>query len=150
MMQLNGTGPVILVDDDEVDLELLATFYRQSTLHGRFELSTFRAGPVFLDHMSDVENGAAPMPSIVLLDINMPAMSGFEVLERLRSKERFSDLPAVMFLSNSDSPRDVERCQTLGAGFQEKFDRAAACIAFFDSLAPADDTAPDGGSRTPS
>lgn len=148
MMPLSGTGPVAVVDDDEVDLELLTTFYRQSTLAGHLELVTFRGGPSFLDHMTAVDAGAAPMPSIVLLDINMPMLDGFEVLERLRSIERFATAPAVILLSNSDSPRDMERCTELGAGFQEKFDSAAACIAFFDSLVSADGPVPGGGRST--
>ncbi len=141
MTTLNGTGPVVIVDDDEIDLELLATFYARSDLQGRFELETYRDGASFLTRMEQVEREGAMMPSIVLLDINMPRMDGFEVLARLRASPSFVELPAVMFLSNSDSPRDMQRCAELGAAFQEKFDRGADCVAFFNSLDGAERSA---------
>jgi len=134
MTTLIGTGPVVIVDDDEIDLELLSTFFAQSDLQGRFELETYRDGASFFSRMKRIEREGAAMPSIVLLDINMPRMDGFEVLTRLRASPGFAELPAVMFLSNSDSPRDIERCADLGAAFQEKFDRGADCVAFFNAL----------------
>lgn len=143
MTHLSGAGPVIVVDDDELDVELLTTFFGMSGLSDRFVLLAFREGGSFLEHMERVERGDEAMPSIILLDINMPRMDGFEVLEQLRSHPSFAELPAVMFLSNSDSPRDIERCTALGAGFQEKFDNSAACIAFLDSLDPTTSAAHD-------
>lgn len=133
-MKLGGDGPVVLVDDDEIDIEILSRSFSRSMLSDSVELVTFADGMSFLAHMDEVLDGKAELPSIVLLDINMPRMNGFEVLERLRSCERFADVPAVMFVSNSDNPHDIERCRTLGAGFQEKFERMQDCIEFFNSL----------------
>jgi len=135
-MKLVGDGPVVLVDDDEVDIEILSRSFARSELNKGFELLTFDDGLSFLAHMKRVETLEASIPSMVLLDINMPRMDGFEVLERLRSHESFASVPAVMFVSNSDNPKDIERCRELGAGFQEKFERMQDCIEFFNSLQP--------------
>lgn len=133
-MKLVGDGPVVLVDDDEIDIEILTRSFARSELDESFELLTFNAGSSFLAYMEKVEEMEAPLPSIVLLDINMPRLDGFEVLERLRSYEQFAKVPAVMFVSNSDNPTDIERCKALGAGFQEKFERMQDCVEFFNSL----------------
>lgn len=135
-MKLVGRGPVVLVDDDEVDIEILTRSFARSRAAESYELLAFRGGDSFLEYMREVEQKRAEIPSIVLLDINMPRMNGFEVLSAVRVKENFREVPAVMFVSNTDNPRDIERCNELGAGFQEKFDSMAACIEFYDSLVP--------------
>jgi CheY-like chemotaxis protein len=77
------------------------------------------------------------MPAVVLLDINMPGLDGFEVLQRIREREAFAQLPVIMMLTNSDNPRDIERAAELGAnGFQTKPATMKEYVRFFDSLAP--------------
>jgi two-component system response regulator len=55
-----------------------------------------------------------PAPAVVLLDMNMPRMSGLEVLDRIRSDERFPRVPIVIF-STSRLPSDVRRAYDLRA-----------------------------------
>jgi two-component system response regulator len=56
----------------------------------------------------------APRPDIVLLDLNLPRVSGFEVLESVQSSESLRSLP-ICVLSTSAVPRDRERALQLGA-----------------------------------
>lgn len=55
-----------------------------------------------------------PLPDVVLLDLNLPRRSGFEVLEWLRARAEFAALPVVVF-SSSGRPEDRERAGRLGA-----------------------------------
>jgi two-component system response regulator len=51
---------------------------------------------------------------VVLLDLRMPGLGGFEVLRRIRENERTRELPVVM-VSTSNQPEDVARSYALGA-----------------------------------
>jgi len=53
-------------------------------------------------------------PDLILLDLLMPKMDGFEVLEKLKASETTSTIP-VLVLTNVGSREDVERCIRLGA-----------------------------------
>lgn len=56
----------------------------------------------------------APLPHLVLLDVMLPKMDGFELLQRLRAEPRTKDLPVVMVTSFSRD-RDAARGRELGA-----------------------------------
>lgn len=53
-------------------------------------------------------------PEIILLDINLPGMNGFEILQYLRSKTKCKRTPVIMFTS-SESENDIEKSYTYGA-----------------------------------
>ena len=53
-------------------------------------------------------------PDIVMLDIVMPDVNGFDVLQKLKMQEKFKNVPVVM-LSNLSSPSDIEKSKKLGA-----------------------------------
>ena len=50
---------------------------------------------------------------LLLLDINMPKMDGIEVLRRMKSDEKFKEIPVLM-LTTTDDPREVEACYKIG------------------------------------
>ncbi|KAF0215184.1 MAG: response regulator [Geobacteraceae bacterium] len=53
------------------------------------------------------------MPGLILLDLRLPKMDGFEFLEAVRADERTRDIPVVI-LSSSQQQKDVDRCRNLG------------------------------------
>jgi CheY-like chemotaxis protein len=55
-----------------------------------------------------------PFPKLVLLDLKMPRMDGFEVLSVVREKLGFRQLPVIV-LTNSENPADIRRAYELGA-----------------------------------
>jgi len=55
-----------------------------------------------------------PFPDLILLDINMPKKSGFEVLKWVRSQSRYKLLPTLI-LTSSSRPEDMENASQLGA-----------------------------------
>ena len=55
-----------------------------------------------------------PMPRLMLVDLNMPGVSGFEVIQQVRAISRVRYLPLVVY-STSDNPKDMRRAYDLGA-----------------------------------
>jgi|ERR1043165_4159878 CheY-like chemotaxis protein len=54
------------------------------------------------------------LPGLIITDVNMPGMNGFELLEELKRDERLSHIPVYMFSTNY-TPERVERAKALGA-----------------------------------
>lgn len=125
-------GPLVMVDDDEVDTMMVERCHGRSKIDRPF--LTFADGESFLTYLDD-SYGQGVLPWLVLLDINMPGLTGFDVMEAMRANEVFRKVPVVLFYSNSDSPEDRARAATLGSGLQEKFSSALDCVAFLDRLA---------------
>jgi two-component system OmpR family response regulator len=95
---------ILVVDDDPMMLELLTT---RLDLAG-YEAHGARDGRQGLARLRDLR------PAAMVLDINMPEMSGFDVLQRLRETGQISALP-VMVLTARHETSDVQTAIELGA-----------------------------------
>lgn len=67
----------------------------------------------YLNYEGQFKNRKKGNPAVLLLDIKMPRMDGIEVLEAIRSNEKFKTLPVVMLTSSREEP-DLKRCYELG------------------------------------
>lgn len=82
------------------------------------------------NHVHHVEDGAeamaflrregafpdAPRPDLILLDLNLPRMDGYQVLAEIQKVPRFRQIPAIVLTASAD-PRDIEQSYHLGASF---------------------------------
>lgn len=94
----------VLVVDDEPNIVLSLEFLMQQA---GFEVTTAYDGESALALVNETP------PDLVLLDISLPGISGFEVLEQLRSQAAFKRLPIVMLTAHG---REVEREKGLALG----------------------------------
>jgi CheY-like chemotaxis protein len=101
-------GSILCVDDDEDDASLLESAV--ATLHEGLVFVKCYGGKEALDFLKET----ATLPNIILLDVNMPLMNGFECLSHIRGNNRFDGIPVIM-LSTSARPKDVEAALELGA-----------------------------------
>ncbi|MGD8640179.1 MAG: response regulator [Gammaproteobacteria bacterium] len=82
---------VLVVDDEPFNLEIM-----QEILEEDYDLTYARSGPECMEIIADV------MPDMVLLDVNMPGMSGYEVCQRLKENTKTNGIP-VTFVSALDT-----------------------------------------------
>ena len=95
---------ILLVEDDEV----LATVYKQ-----RLELEGFKVERV--DNGEDALQTALEFePELILLDVMMPKLNGFDVLDILRNTPATHNIHIIMLTALSQ-PKDAERAKELGA-----------------------------------
>ena len=92
---------ILVVDDNAMNLRIAGKM-----LEEKFKVSSAKSGKEALAFLK------REIPDLILLDLHMPDMSGFEVIRRLKSKEEYSEIP-VIFLT-ADDEREVEV-----RGFQE-------------------------------
>ncbi len=106
---------IYLVDDDEDD-----RFFAKLTFQQHFsdsKLVCFEDGEQLLHHIEKkTVSGvaAASLPDLVLLDLNMPRINGFDTLRAIKQHEIWKRVP-VAILSTSDEQIDKERSKALGA-----------------------------------
>jgi CheY-like chemotaxis protein len=131
--KLKGNGPLIMVDDSKTDVYLALRCYGRSNLKNQF--LPLYSGNDFLNYMEGVREGLQQMPSLVLLDVNMPGRSGFDVLAAVKEFTEFAETPPITMLSNSGDPKDAQRSIELGAdGFHTKPAQIIDYVTFFNSL----------------
>ena len=95
---------ILLVEDEEILLDLLQ---KKLTKEG-YEISVARDGEEGLKAMREVK------PDLILLDIIMPKMGGFEVMEEMGKDKNLKDIPVIV-ISNSGQPVEIDKAQKLGA-----------------------------------
>ena len=111
-----ATKVVLYVEDEADDLLFMQMAFRKLGIASRFRGA--RNGQEAVDYLSacgdDTAGGQAPAPALILLDLNLPILSGFEVLAWVREQPRFRSVPVIIF-SSSDRPEDKLKAINLGA-----------------------------------
>jgi CheY-like chemotaxis protein len=107
-------GPILLVEDNPDDVALTLRALRKN--HIRNDVVVARDGVEALAMLFGDETTAALAitPVLVLLDLNLPRVNGFEVLRRIRDDERTRYL-RVIVLTSSKEERDIANSYSLGA-----------------------------------
>lgn len=103
--------PVIyLVDDDEDDVYLARLTF--SMHFPEWNLTSFEDGQALIDSLS--LNPTQKLPDLIILDLNMPRLTGYETLVLLKRHKRWKSA-RVAILSTSSNPDDEQRSKALGA-----------------------------------
>ncbi|SFU16071.1 Response regulator receiver domain-containing protein [Algoriphagus locisalis] len=107
---MNEKLTIFYTDDDIDDLEFFKSIVKMIT--DDYAVVTHMNG----DQLLYALDNPPPNPHLLFLDINMPGMSGLEVLQTLRRSERHATLPIIMFSTTKDE-LIIEKTRELGANY---------------------------------
>ena len=107
---------VLVADDSESDCFFLKRAITKAGVYLR--MNRVSNGEAAVDYLAGrgafADWGRWPLPHLLILDLKMPGLDGFDVLEWKRQQPSLRCLPVIV-LSSSDEPSDVNRAHALGA-----------------------------------
>jgi CheY-like chemotaxis protein len=114
---------VLLIDDDEPTNFLNNMFIEEAGCSAHIEIK--QGGEEALEYLARSQQSAgnaAPHPDLIFLDINMPAMDGWEFLDKFKALKNKSDKIIIIMLTTSLNPDDVIRAYKIPevSGFENK------------------------------
>lgn len=131
---------IILIEDNQDEQEIILAALGKA--HPGLQVEPFSSGEEALDFLQHHDRRSPHAetrgPRVILLDLKMPLVDGFEVLKRLRADPRTATHPVVVFTSSRE-PRDVEASYRLGAngyickpvGFLKMVDLMHTLVAYW-------------------
>ena len=127
---------ILLADDNLDDCELIQEAWAEAPV-GK-QLRSVNNGEEVLDYLC--RRGAfqasevSPRPSVILLDLNMPLMTGIEVLKEIKQHARLACIPIIV-LTTSKAPKDIVETAGLGVnGYMHKPNTYAGYLQIFTHL----------------
>jgi CheY-like chemotaxis protein len=111
-----GPRAILVVEDDSTDVLLLERAFRRANLSTRLHIvSNGEEAIAYLKGEGPYSNReTCPMPELILLDLNLPRKSGFEVLAWVRDHRELKSVPIIV-LTGSRRTIDVDQAYALGA-----------------------------------
>ena len=105
---------ILLVEDDPGHARLIEKNLRRSNITN--DIVIVNDGQQAVDYLfseGDYSGNKPHKPILVLLDLNLPGLDGYQVLRRMKGDDRTKRIPVVI-LTTTDDAREVERCYDLG------------------------------------
>src|SRR6267154_5919432 len=107
----NGPFAVLLVEDDLNDVFLVKRAFKSAHIPNPLQIVT--DGEEAINYLRGdgkyADRGAYPLPKLIVMDIKMPRLSGFDVLEWVKGDGKPLRRIPIVIVSSSDNPEDINR-----------------------------------------
>jgi CheY-like chemotaxis protein len=132
---------ILLIEDDPGHALLIEKNLRRAGIaNSILRLDTGQKAVDFLFKQGEFVRDDHPAPLLILLDLNLPVLDGYQVLEVIKRDDRTKAVPVVV-LTTTDNPHEVSRCYELGCNVYitkpveyEKFSDAIRRLGLFLSI----------------
>ena len=105
---------ILLVEDDAGHALLIEKNLRRAGIANSIvKLDTGQKAVDFLLKKGEYSSDTQPAPPLILLDLNLPELDGYQVLKIIKNDERLKAIPVVV-LTTTDNPHEVAKCYELG------------------------------------
>jgi CheY-like chemotaxis protein len=111
---MNNPVTIIMIEDDEGHARLIERNIRRSGVNN--EIVPFRNGTAAVDYLFGQDGTGADRKGealLVLLDLNLPDMTGIDILKRVKENKYLKSIPVVV-LTTTDDSHEIKRCYELG------------------------------------
>ncbi len=103
---------IIMIEDDEGHARLIEKNIRRAGILN--DIKHFTDGTSALDFLFNASDGPSKSgPAMILLDLNLPDMSGTDILEKLKADDKLHRAPVIV-LTTTDDKVEIQRCYDLG------------------------------------
>lgn len=106
---------IVMIEDDDGHAKLIEKNIRRAGVNN--EIIPFTSGTAALEHLLGKDgsgNVSAGKQQLILLDLNLPDMTGIDILEKIKNNKHTKRSPVVV-LTTTDDSREIQRCYDLGA-----------------------------------
>jgi DNA-binding response OmpR family regulator len=106
---------IVMIEDDEGHARLIERNIRRAGVNN--DILPFTSGSAAIDYLMGPDGSgevSAKRHLLVLLDLNLPDMTGIDILQRIKENQHTKRSPVVV-LTTTDDQREVQRCYDLGA-----------------------------------
>ena len=103
---------LIHIEDNVDDSEVFQIILKQSGIN--IPIKSFSDGKSAFDFLKDLISSEEASNFLVILDLNLPLMTGSEILKELNESDKTNQIPIIVF-SGSENPEDKKLCLSLGA-----------------------------------
>jgi CheY-like chemotaxis protein len=113
-VQERADAIILLIEDDPGHALLIEKNLRRADI--AYDIVVLDDGQQAVDYLLKQGVYATdehPAPSVILLDLNLPVLSGYQVLKIIKNDDRTKRIPVVV-LTTTDNPQEVARCYELG------------------------------------
>jgi two-component system, response regulator len=101
---MENLAQILLVEDNHMDVVLTLDAFKEAKLKNKINVA--RNGQEALDYLFGngkyADRNEFPIPSLILLDLKMPGIDGFEVLRQIKNTEKLKRIPVVILTSSKE------------------------------------------------
>lgn len=134
---MNNPAHILLVEDNRMDIELTLDAFREVRLGNRVDVAA--NGQEALDYLFGRgkygDRTTYPLPNLVLLDLKLPGVDGFEVLRQIKATPILKRLPVVILTSSKE---EGDRALSYDSGANSYLVKPVSFVGFLDVIQQID------------